>query len=413
MKRTGSALLSVAALLVTSIGLAACGSSSSTGATGSAVADGCPEGPIKFWVQMPYSGPVGTVGTAATDAIRAGVKVINAQGGVLGHDIELITEDSAGDPTKAVSNLQSMLSQSEKPTVVIPGLLSTETLAGLPLVTSAKVLSIVVTSNPETADAQKFPYTFNLGSTNATYAVPAAVDEMQGKGYKKVAVAASDDATGVANLEAVEAAAQDGGFTVTSVRIPPDTIDPIPQLSKLQADDPDLLVYATGPGPLTAATLTARQTMGWTVPAHGLPVSAGAAVSKLPAETTAGVTFTTPVYGVAGSEVQKTEAYKTYLTALEEQVGGMDKVTQTPEIYVNPYAMTIAGAAAIQKAGSCDTDKVVAAFQSLQVADVPLWFVTSAFGFSKDNHALAYAVDDYTSIPASSQLVEGSFVPPQ
>ena len=391
------------------MGLAACGSAEGE-TSGGGAADGCPEGPIQWWVQMPYSGPVAAVGEASTDAMQAAVDVINEDGGVLGRDIELVRKDTGGDPTKAVSNVQELVASGEKPVMVTPGLLSGETLAGLPLVNNAKLANVVITSNPESNDPEKYPYTFNLGSTAAPFAIPAVVEQLRAEGYEKFAVAASDDATGIAQLDALEAAAEDGDFTVTSVRIPPDAIDAIPQLSKLQAQDPDVLVYASGPGPLTPAVLSARQTMGWDIPAHGVPVSASASLAGLTPQTLDGVTMTVPKFGISGSEIQQGEAYQTYLAALEDEFGGADKLVMGPEIYANPYSMIAAGAAAIEKAGSCDPDEVTAAFQSLEVSDAPLWFTSSGFDFTDDNHGVAFAPDDYESIPASSKLTAASFV---
>lgn len=408
MRRTGTALLSAAALLAASMGLAACGTKSDASASGSA--SGCPKGPINWWAQMPLSGPAGSIGTVVAGATQAGVAQINKNGGVLGHQIKLTVKDTGADPTKAVSNIQAMLAQQDKPTIVIPGLLSTEVLAGLPLVNNAKLVSVVAASDPTTSDPQKFPYTFNLGTTSAPSSTPALVEELQAKGYKKYGVAISDDATGAAQLSELEKLSKTDGFTVTSVKIPLTTTDPTPQLSKLKATDPDVLVYGTGPGPLTPATLTARNTMGWNIPAHGTGTSASAPLAGLSAATLKDVTFTAPKFGIAGSEAQQTDAYKAYKAALEAQFGGAGKLTFGPELYSNPYSWVIAGAAAIKKAGSCDPTKVTAAFQSLTTKDVPVWFESAEFGFPQGSHQLHYAPDDYEAIPAASQISDGSFV---
>jgi branched-chain amino acid transport system substrate-binding protein len=408
VRRTGTALLSAATLLAASMGLAACGAESDARAGGSA--GGCPKGPINYWAEMPLSGPVGTVGAAIEGGLKAGVNQINQNGGVLGHQIKLTVEDTGADPTKAVSNIQTMLAQPEKPTIVIPGILSTEVLAGLPLVNNAKLVSVVVTSDPASSDAQKFPYTFNLGTTSTPSSIPALVALLQAKGYKKYGIAVSDDATGAAQVAELEGLSKTDGFTVTSVKIPLTTTDPTPQLSKLKATGPDVLIYGTGPGPLTPATLTARNTMGWSIPAHGTSTSASAPLKGLSAATLKDVTFTAPKFGIAGSEAQQTDTFQTYQAALVAQFGGADKLIFGPELYSNPYSMAIASAAAIEKAGSCDSSKVAAAFQSLTTKDVPLWFESAEFGFPEGSHGLHYAPEDYEAIPADSQISGGSFV---
>lgn len=406
MKLVRSLLLS-AGLIVASTGVAACGSNDASG--GASSANGCPDGNLTFWAQVPSSGPAAAIGQGSADSMRAAVDVVNSKGGVLGHNIELVTEDTAFNPTTAVGNLQALLSKGTLPTIVVPGIASTEVLPGLPLVTKAKVTSVVLAADPTTSDPKLYPYNFNVGSTNAQYSIPAVVDELQAKGYKNFAVAVSDDATGISQRKALEEAGQEDGFTVTAENIPPGTIDPIAQLEKLRASNPDVLVLATGPGALTPAVLKALQTLNWQVPTNATPASANAPLAGLPPEALSNVTLTVPAYTVAGSKLQQTEGYKTYLAAETKQFGGPDKLVLGPDIYANTYSLVIASAAAIEKAGSCETEKVTKAFQSLTAADAPLWFQTSEFGFSDSSHAVKTAVDDYLLIPASSKLVDGSF----
>ena len=83
--------------------LTACGGSSSStaaSAAGSAAASG---DTIKIGVMGPLTGNVSVYGQAVVNGAALYLKQVNADGGINGKQIEILTEDEQGDATQAVN----------------------------------------------------------------------------------------------------------------------------------------------------------------------------------------------------------------------------------------------------------------------------------------------------------------------
>lgn len=80
--------------------------------------------PYKIGMVISLTGFATFPGTEVRDAVVMEVERINAAGGVNGHQLELIVEDSASDPTKAVAAL-TKLARQDKVLAVIGDTFST------------------------------------------------------------------------------------------------------------------------------------------------------------------------------------------------------------------------------------------------------------------------------------------------
>jgi len=74
--------------------------------------------PIKVGWLSSLTGPLSSAAIAENQGVQLAVEEINKAGGVLGRPIELLTRDTAGDPTKAV-NFAQQLAFSDKVQFVI------------------------------------------------------------------------------------------------------------------------------------------------------------------------------------------------------------------------------------------------------------------------------------------------------
>src|SRR5690606_13177561 len=83
---------------------------------------------IKIGVIMSTSGPVSHFGTQCRDAIQLAVDEINARGGVLGKQVQLIVEDDEKNPEKTMNALVKLATK-DKVRVVLGALTSDCTLA--------------------------------------------------------------------------------------------------------------------------------------------------------------------------------------------------------------------------------------------------------------------------------------------
>ncbi|NNC39797.1 MAG: amino acid ABC transporter substrate-binding protein [Acidimicrobiia bacterium] len=103
------AILAVFALIV-----AACGDDSTDttaadaggGDTATTAASGGDGEPILFAASLPLTGDFAIPGSKHADGYRYCVEEINARGGLLGRDVELLVEDNRSDPEVAVSQVQ-------------------------------------------------------------------------------------------------------------------------------------------------------------------------------------------------------------------------------------------------------------------------------------------------------------------
>ena len=66
---------------------------------------------IKIGHIAPMTGALAAYGTAVNNAIELAISEINASGGVLGKQIELITKDNQADPAETVSAFNALLGE--------------------------------------------------------------------------------------------------------------------------------------------------------------------------------------------------------------------------------------------------------------------------------------------------------------
>lgn len=111
---------------------------------------GCGESnTIKIGTIQSISGQVSTYGIQTRDAIKMAVEEINAEGGVLGKQIELIVEDDEASPDKTTNAFKKLVAK-DKVVAVIGALISKCTLAITQEAQAKKVVLITPTSTNDT-----------------------------------------------------------------------------------------------------------------------------------------------------------------------------------------------------------------------------------------------------------------------
>src|SRR3954469_25958408 len=83
--------------------------------------------PIKIGWLSSLTGPLSSAAIAENKGVEFAVDEINKKGGILGRKVELLTRDTAGEPTKAV-NLAQQLAFSDKVHFIIGPVNSGESL---------------------------------------------------------------------------------------------------------------------------------------------------------------------------------------------------------------------------------------------------------------------------------------------
>ena len=90
----------VAALLILSLVFTACGGGGGGGG-----------GKIEIGVNYELSGAVASYGQDSVDGIKMAINEVNAAGGVLGKQVELLIEDNKSDPAEATALAEKLLSR--------------------------------------------------------------------------------------------------------------------------------------------------------------------------------------------------------------------------------------------------------------------------------------------------------------
>ena len=175
--------------------LTACGGSSSTAASTASAAGSTAAAAsgdtIKVGVMGPLSGNVSVYGQAVVNGATLYLKQVNANGGINGKQIEILTEDEQGDATQAVNCFTKMVD--EGMTALIGDVTTTPTLAvvaesadyNMPMVTaSATAEAVTYDAETDTVNANVFRATF----TDPFQGIKMADYAYQKLGYTKAAV---------------------------------------------------------------------------------------------------------------------------------------------------------------------------------------------------------------------------------
>lgn len=226
-------------------------------------AQGTP-GPVRIGALLPLTGQGSANGIAQLAGLRMAATEINAAGGILRRQVEIVVADEQSDPTSAVTEAKRLAFQDKVDAIWGPPI-SQEVLAVLPVFTEAKLLQLT-TAGSALLTPQSGPYHFallpsidaqgvamvNFVSTSLRSKAPAILADNGGQ--SKTGVAAMLARAKELNLPIV--AQQEFSFR---------TNDMTPQLLALRRVNADaLLVMVSIPDDL-AAILRGIKDLGWDV----------------------------------------------------------------------------------------------------------------------------------------------------
>ncbi len=238
MKKRFLAMVLAAAMMLTA--MVGCGNGN-TQDGGNANNAGATGDTIKIGGLAPLTGDVSVYGVAVDNGVKMAVEEINADGGVLGKQIEYIVYDEKGDATEAV-NAYNKLVQSDNVVAIVGDVTSKPTLAVAQQAAKEKIPLITASGTAE-----------NITQAGENIFRACFIDPFQGelmasyaskKLEKKTAAIIyniSDDySKGL--YEAFEAAAGDLGIEVVQVEgYGKGTVDFKAQLTNIKSKNPDVI----------------------------------------------------------------------------------------------------------------------------------------------------------------------------
>jgi branched-chain amino acid transport system substrate-binding protein len=201
------------------------------------------EEPIKIGVDNPLTGVYTALGKNELIGMQFAAEQINAKGGILGRQVELVIEDSTSDKTDVAVQKARKLIQSDHVNFLIGNVNSSHAIAMAQVAGELKVLHIVPGGHADAVTGKSCHWTSfricNTGAMQGNAMAPALVKNFG----KKIYVIAQDYAFGHALHDGLaNAAAKVGGTIVGSDFFPLGTTDYSAVLIKAKGANPDVLV---------------------------------------------------------------------------------------------------------------------------------------------------------------------------
>jgi branched-chain amino acid transport system substrate-binding protein len=314
-------------------------------------------GTLKIGVITSLTGPQAAFGKAHKIGYEIATSEINAKGGVLGKQIEVIFYDDQGKPDQAVQGATKLMDQDH--VAIVLGAYSSETTrAVIPAVTQKGIPLIMPTATADNVVETGSPWVFRICAGAKAYAA-AMADFLKNNGAPKtVAIIYENTNFGQANGKAMEAAAPAAGMTVVANEAyQASSPDYKALLQRVKDKDPEAIYYASY---LLDATTLMKQTAQLDLnPKFLTAAGTGFSAAEFPTEKGAGK-FAEYTFSVSQwLPSAKWEGSKQFDEAYF-------KLANTHPAYhgMQAYAALVVAADAIKNAGSEDPKKIADAIRT-------------------------------------------------
>ncbi len=167
--------------------------------------------PIKVGAIFAVTGPASFLGSPEEKTARMLVDKINGAGGILGRTIELLIEDSGGNPEKATSLAKKLIDEHQVLAIIGPST-SGETLAIKGLCQEAQTI-LISCAAAEKITSPIAPYVFKVAPKDSD-AARCILNTMKARKIARIGVISSNDGFGVAGKEQLEKLAPEAGIQI-------------------------------------------------------------------------------------------------------------------------------------------------------------------------------------------------------
>lgn len=323
-------------------------------------------GKVKIGMSCPLSGSVGFIGIMMMNSAQIEVDKINANGGLLGYEVELITLDDESVPSKSLDATRQLIEQ-EKCVMIIGPAFTTNALAVKSLINDSKILQILPNATG-TGVLDDAPYTYRNSETDAMR-YEACVNLMVKRGSKKVAIMTMNDSTGEQAQEMIPPMVEAAGLEYVGTEIFNDGENDLSAyMMKLRNAGADAVVIANGNSTYCARVAIAADVLGWDVSLYGGSGLQGVSYPQLAGDAAIGTTFVLN-YSGEQSRVDYSEmpaGYAAHVQSVIEKYGTLDQGEGISVMNGTclPADSVVLWAKAVEAANSFDTEKVRAAMDS-------------------------------------------------
>jgi len=236
-----------------------------------AASAGSTKTPLTEAIVIAYTGPSGFEGGAADSGVYPAVYEINKAGGILGHQLNIVTEDTRGDPADAVPIVDKLLATTSN-LVGVTGPGTSEAPTIVPILNAAHMTEMNW-GGEATFDKSKYAYMWRLIPPDPTNGEAMAVWAKE-SGYTKVAAVFGTDSGSQGDLPGVlQGVKASHAKLVANVSLTPDQPSYRAEVEKVLAAHPQVIM--TESDGTTAATFFAEmKQLGHIVPIIGTTATA-------------------------------------------------------------------------------------------------------------------------------------------
>ena len=274
--------------------------------------------PIRLGYFGPLTGGTAQAGQAALNGMQVAVDELNANGGILGREVEIVSYDDKSSPEEAVKAATKLV-QVDKVNAIFGSLHSANVQAAGPVIEESKTLMVAGGTSPTWLE-QGWTYLFRSISNSSVSAkqLAAFADE---QGFKKIAIFTCNDEYGTSGADGFKAACEEYGTEfVASESMTNGDRDFTGQFAKIRAAEPDaVFVWCLGDD-LSAVTKQMRQS-GITCPILGSESYTLPEILENAGEATNGVYFAAQYLVYDDPEEAEDENMKKFLEAYIEKYG--------------------------------------------------------------------------------------------
>ena len=315
--------------------------------------------PIKIGVAGAHSGDLASYGVPSLNAAKVVIAEVNANGGVLGRQLELVAQDDQCKPELATNAATKLIS--DKVSVVMGHICSGATKATLPLYTEAKIVSMSPSATtPSLTEGGTNPYFFRTIANDKAQARLTSDFILKGLKGKKVAYLHDNGDYGKGFADKNREIMEKGGTeTVLFEAVTPDAVDFSAVVRKLRRAKPDIIVFG-GYQPVASKLLQQMRRDNLKTPLIGPDGVKDETFLKMTGKDSEGTYASYP---------KDTSTLPEYKAAREAHIKAFG--SEPGFGYYNAYAAAQCLLAAIEKAGSTDTAKVKDILRDNKV-DTPL-----------------------------------------
>ncbi|MYE05960.1 MAG: ABC transporter substrate-binding protein [Chloroflexi bacterium] len=200
--------------------------------------------PLKIGLLADFSGPLAEFGPSIQTGVELAIKQLNDGGGVLGHPVQLVTGDTALDPTQATEETRRLIEVEGVHAIVGP-LASSITLAVVESVAADAGVLVISPSatSPQLTIADDNDFLFRSTVSDAAQG-PVLAQLAADEGYTNVGVIFLNDPYGQGLAEAFEAA---WGGDANLVSIEPRQASYLAELQQAADNDAEVLIVIAFP----------------------------------------------------------------------------------------------------------------------------------------------------------------------